>query len=443
MVAGLFKKERTLVLTFLILALSVRLYFVFTTQQPISGDQYTYDTMAMFLLKHHSLMIVEGKPTAYITPLYPIFLAGVYACIGHSYLWLRIIQAILGSFLCFVIYLIAKEVFDRRVAALALLLAAIHHFFISYGLLFYTENLFMFLLAISILFLVKFCKSGSYGYAALFGLFSSLTVLTRSAHFLFIFFAAAFLLLFPKFMSISYQKIVKCLSLAIVCFIIPVSLWTVRNYIVFKSFIPLGTEAGTVMYSAYNPFKGKILDKCIQDSVTMNSPETSESGACRYLIKQTALSIKKDPTKIYKYIPIKLMYYFSVFDWLAFIKDGVEIQGAYNFSSAFIIPLFFLGAAVALFKRRSFRILIVLSPVIYYILISAVVMGVPRTRLPVEPYMIIFAAFFMVYIYDKMRFKFFAMGIFTFWYFLNYLISLNSDAVKIAARGFFTRIGLW
>lgn len=443
MLSGIMRLEKKLVLAILVLALSIRLFFVFTTSKPISGDQYTYDVMAQFLLKHHSLMILEGKPTAYVTPLYPIFMAGVYACFGHSYLWLRIIQALMGAFLCFMIYLIAKEAFDKRIALLALLLTAIHHFFISFGLLFYSENLFMVFLAVSILFLIKFYKSGSYTHAALFGLFSSLAVLTRSAHFLFIFFAAGALLLFPKSPGISYRKLLRSLGLAMLCFVILLSFWIARNYLVFKAFIPLGTEAGPVMYAAYHPYKGKILDKCVQDPVTTGYTPASEYDACRYLLKETRKSIQKDPSKLYKYIPLKVMYFFSVFDWLAFIKDGVEIQGAYNFSSAFIIPLFLLGAVVILFKRRGFTDLILLAPMAYYVLISALVMGIPRTRLPVEPYMIIFAAFFMVYLYDKMRSKFLCAGIFTSWYLLNYLISLNSGAAKNAARSFAALIGLW
>jgi len=442
-ISHFFKAEKARVLAILIAALAIRLYFSFITKKEVAGDQHTYDAIAMFLLKYRSFMIAEGTPTAYITPLYPLFMAGVYACFGHSYLWMRIIQAVIGTFSCLVVYLIAKEAFDKRVALLSLLLASLHYFFISYGTLLNSESLFMFFLALSVLFLLKLCKSGSFVDAALFGLFSSFTVLTRSAHFLFIFLAVALLLLLPKLSGILYKKIFKLLIVAFACFIIPISAWTLRNYLVFKSFIPLGTEAGIVLYSAYNPVNGKILDMWTRDAVVANAATMSEVDGYRYLTKQAVLSIKKDHSKIYKYIPLRLMYFFSVFDWLAFDKDGEDIQGAYNFSTAFILPLFFLGVFTAWFKKRSPPIFIVLLPVAYYIFIAMAVMGIPRTRLPVEPYMIIFAAFFMLYVYDLTRAKFLAAGIFVFWYFLNYIFFLNSSAVKAVARDFFIKIKLW
>ena len=442
-ISGFFKTEKAWVWAALVAAFAIRLYFSFITKKEVAGDQHTYDVIAMFILKYRSFMIAEGTPTAYITPLYPLFMAGVYACFGHSYLWIRIIQAIIGTFSCLLVYLIAREVFDRRVAVLSLLLASVHYFFISYGTMLNSETLFMFFLALSMLFLLKLCKSGSFVCAALFGLFSSLTVLTRSAQFLFIFPAAAILLLLPKITGILYKKIFKLLIVAMACFIIPISAWTLRNYLVFKSFIPLGTEAGIVLYSAYNPVNGKILDMWTRDAVVANVAAMSEAEGSRYLIKATVECIKKDPSRIYKYIPLRLMYFFSVFDWLAFDKDGKDMQGAYNFSTAFILPLFFLGACTAWFKKRSLPVLIVLLPIAYYIFITMAVMGIPRTRLPVEPYMIIFAAFFMLYVYDLTRFKFLSAGFFAFWYFLNYLLFLNSSAVKIAARDFLIKIRLW
>ena len=432
-------KKTLFVLLIVLASFLIRLYFVFTDTRLMDGDQAAYVEYAMSLLQRHEFADGKGNPTAYITPLYPVFLSTIYFFFGHSYLWVRIWQALLGSIVCFVVYLISKEIFNEAAALTALLLMGIHYFFISYGMLVFSENLFIFLVGLNTLCLLRFCKNPSYIFACLFGATAGLATLTRSAYFFFPFMAVAILFLMGRSINIGHKKLLKFAAVMIISSVIPVSVWTARNYFVFRSFVPLGTEAGVVFYAAYNPHKGKILDACIHDDVTLKTSNMTEIECNRYLLRQTLMAVKKDPSKIYRYIPLRLMYFFSVFDWAAF-----KTYGAYNFSTAFILPLSFFGIFIS-FRRKDIPgiKLIALLPVIYFLLVTMFIMGVPRTRLPVEPYLIIFAAFFVNYACQKSRFKLITAGAFGFWYFLNWFIYLNSGSAKAIARGIFQKIGLW
>lgn len=432
------KKEQAILIIIFLISFLIRLYFVFADNLPLSGDQITYDKLALSLLQDHEFSLEKGQPTAYTTPLYPFFLSIIYFFFGHSYLAVKVFQALLGSIVCLTGYFIAKEVFSKPVACLTFSFMAIHYFFIKYSSHLATENLFIFWVALSTLFLIKFCKRPSYPDAILFGLFCSLATLTRSAYFLFPFMVIMILWIAPKFIKFPYRKLIKFYIVIILFTIFPISIWTIRNFCLLKSFVPLATEAGHLVYSCYNPPQGKIFDVGADDELVQRYLKMPEAEGSQFLLKHTILSIKKEPSKIYKYIPLKIMYFCSPFEWAAF-----KASGAYNFSTAFILPLSFLGVILAFRKRPSYLNFILLLPLAYFVLITIAIVGVPRTRLPVEPYLIIFASFFVYYLYNRSRFKIRVISAISIWYFFNYLLYLNSGAVKIIARSIVRKIGLW
>ncbi len=56
--------------------------------------------------------------------MYAYFLGGIYALTGGRYLAARLVQALLGSLNCLLVYLLAARVFGRREAVIASLIAA-------------------------------------------------------------------------------------------------------------------------------------------------------------------------------------------------------------------------------------------------------------------------------------------------------------------------------
>jgi 4-amino-4-deoxy-L-arabinose transferase-like glycosyltransferase/Tfp pilus assembly protein PilF len=80
--------------------------------------------------------IVQGKSFQegpfFRAPLYPYFLALIYYIFGHNYFIARIIQALIGSFTCVLIYLLGKKLFNRRVGTIAGFISAFTGIFIFY-----------------------------------------------------------------------------------------------------------------------------------------------------------------------------------------------------------------------------------------------------------------------------------------------------------------------
>ncbi len=109
------------------LALSIRFLYLWeysscpTFRVPVV-DSETYD-------RHARLLAVEGEIDRrffWQGFFYPFYLAGAYALTGGSILWARIIQAMIGSALCMLVYRLGSEIFNRKTGLVAGILAALY-----------------------------------------------------------------------------------------------------------------------------------------------------------------------------------------------------------------------------------------------------------------------------------------------------------------------------
>jgi 4-amino-4-deoxy-L-arabinose transferase-like glycosyltransferase len=101
-----------------VLALSVRLAFIFTMQNGFYfGDSVKYSAAAMNLLANGEF---GEKYTR--SPVYPVFLAGIYALFGEKILAVRIVESVLGAGLAVLIAVLAARIGGAQVGALAGLL---------------------------------------------------------------------------------------------------------------------------------------------------------------------------------------------------------------------------------------------------------------------------------------------------------------------------------
>jgi len=74
-----------------------------------------------------------GEGVLFLGPLYPTFMAGVYALFGESLAALKTIQALLGAVACVLLWGLSRDLFGRRVGALSGVLAAFYGMHIFYG----------------------------------------------------------------------------------------------------------------------------------------------------------------------------------------------------------------------------------------------------------------------------------------------------------------------
>jgi len=93
-------------------------------------DELYHDQWARAVVEGRSF--IEGP--YFRAPLYPYFLAAVYAVFGHGYVVPQVAQCLIGSASCGLVFLIGRQAFGRTVGAVAGFAAA------SYWMLIYFDN---------------------------------------------------------------------------------------------------------------------------------------------------------------------------------------------------------------------------------------------------------------------------------------------------------------
>ena len=183
-------------------------------------------------------------------PLYPAFLAAIYKVFGVGYLLPRIIQGILGSLSCGVLFLIGRRIFGRAIGAVAGFVAG------SYWMLIYFDGellipsliVFLDLLLIWVLlWTVRTPRAVVYGLA---GITLGLSAIARPNILLF---GPALVV----WLAIMYRRqlrrallYITCLTSGCLLVVLPI---TVRNYVVGNDLVLIASQGGVNFYIGNNP----------------------------------------------------------------------------------------------------------------------------------------------------------------------------------------------
>ena len=421
-----------------LIAFSLRVWFIENYTAPLVGDEVGYNSLAVSLLEGKGYVNSQGIPTAHRSPGYPLFLYIIFYFFGRDYFIVRIIQAIIDSILCILIYYLGRKLFDNKVGFLAAILASIHLGFIAQPAKILTEGLATFLLFIAIIFFLK-SKQNCHRktYYSLTGIFIGLCCLVRPS----------FIIIFPLFGSMiiydllkktfSFKTVIKILLIYLMSFMVIILPWAIRNYKVFHAFVPLTTTQGRTLYESYHPVNGKIYGIVPTDEVTKKAESfSSEIEKNDFLTKETISLIKNDPFVFFKLIGLKMAYFLSPFDW-----ELIQNKAIYNYLYVFYFPFFLIGFFLFFYRFNELSQLYL--PIIGVFITVLVYLGIPRFRLTIEPYMIILSSSAIIYIYKKSKYKFLFI-LFLIGYLIgNILLFLNSSVIKQICKTLLESGGLW
>jgi len=241
----------------LALALALRLVNAFFIPwqggDRVISDMQGYDRAAVALLSAQPLAVhtTEGHlfhplgSDTYHPPGYYYFLAGLYALAGHSFLAVRIAQAILDTLTCLFVYLIGRQVFGEQAGLLAAALAAFYPPFIFYTGVLLTETLSTCLLSAATWLLLRTAKSpgGGVGTWLLTGLLLGLAGLMRSV-LLIVIPLALFWSCFIAARWPGWRETVRRAAMLAVPVVLVIAPITWRNYQIHHKLILVSTNGG-------------------------------------------------------------------------------------------------------------------------------------------------------------------------------------------------------
>jgi 4-amino-4-deoxy-L-arabinose transferase-like glycosyltransferase len=373
-----------------------------------TNDAADYDHAAVSLATHGTYPPSGvGGPAALRPPAFPYLLAAVDKVVGVSSATMRwdagrVAQVVLGVIAVALIYLIARRLWDERVALLAAGLAAVYPPLLLAGSSLMTEPLYIVFTLGAVLAALSWRSTppGRLRYAVLAGVLCGLSALTRGNG---IFFVIPLLLLVwdrrPRF---SRRALIPPVVVALAT-VVAIAPWAVRNTIEFGEFVPLGTETGYALSGTYNntarldhhdpalwrPLLAPIL------ALHREHPRWNEAQISNRLISQTVHFAGQHPGYVLEVV------YWSALRMLNLTGPGLErtIAPVWDYprglavASVYAFWLCGLLVLVGAFSRTARR-----APPPFWLIPLALVgpslffLGLTRYRVPADPFVLMIAA---------------------------------------------------
>lgn len=233
----------------LFVALVVRLAVVIA----LPPERYNEDgIIAANLAKGLGYTLNGVHPTAYKSPVYPLFLASVFALFGGAskgaLFTVGLIQATLGIVTVYLVALLAKEVINSRAAVVIALLIGFYPSYVYYVRVIEVTNCFIAVFALNLLVLFKTINFPSLNNSALFGLLCGISILTNPV-------ASVACLVMMVFLVLGLKKkglpwIARTLTAAC-CLLLILLPWSLRNLLELGAFVPIKSPLGWNLFMGF------------------------------------------------------------------------------------------------------------------------------------------------------------------------------------------------
>ncbi len=418
-------RKRSLLLFFL-LALVLRLSVVlFAIHLPIGlDDVFQYDMLArsiasgngyrwyaqedLALIRQYVEIEVppecdpRGIPTSFRPPLYPAFLALIYAVVGtgpYRFLAARLAQALVGALLVPLTVLLGRHMgLSERPIRLAAVVIAIYPLLVLYPLALATENLYIPLLTLSLTMVLKAGARGRVREYAVAGLFLGLTALTRSVITLFVPLAA----LWGWLNHVPRRKGLVNSAAMVLAFLAATLPWSVRNTFLHGEFHFVESALGYQLYIGYHPQgTGTFSADFALDLVPiMDDGERHRKG-----LEAFWSFVRADPARV-PYLMVRKLGYFWGLDKRAFQYfysngylgrwPGVLVAGALVGLCGPFVLIAPAGLAGLALSRPRREMVLTFWLIAYSTGIHMLILAEDRFHVPLVPLLVILAAHFLM-----------------------------------------------
>jgi len=385
---------RVLFLLFVI-ALSIRIIVVSLLPQD-APDTYRYDSIAVNLLSGGGFSTDGVNPRSDTAPLYPLMLALNYLLFGHNLLVVRILQAIIDSITCLLLYAIGIELSNKRmIGILSVTLACFSPTLIGSTSFVLTETLNGFLITAAVLLLMKAVK-GNNGLYFLSGILLGISTLCRPTTLLFPIFLFASLVLSPKkaFQKVGITKKYIILSIIIFSFAMGITIipWTVRNYFAFGRFLPVASGSGANLWiGSYLPWDGDYNYKDLSAKLKIEYG-LSQIDADKRFKEEAIKNIKGHPFR-YAVLCVKKLFrfWFGVPGSKEVLKDLILIKFLLYAIQSIVVFFFVLGIWF-LIKDWDIVKAVPVTMIFYFTIMHSLLFAIPRYRIPIDPLILTIAS---------------------------------------------------
>jgi 4-amino-4-deoxy-L-arabinose transferase-like glycosyltransferase len=410
------------------LALCLRLVHLFLSKEndPFfelpSVDPKVYHDWALEIANGN----IVGDEVFFLSPLYPYFLGAIYSVFGPGFVVSRIIQALLGSISCVMVYYLGKQLFGRRVGFVAGMFAALYIMSIFYEGLFLVAAIQTPLNLLALIALLRCREKPSPARWLTSGICLGISALARPNVLLF----AGFVLLWLYFefrdRLNKKQMLVSgfVFSCGIGLMVFPI---TIRNFIVSDDLVLVSAQSGVNLYIGNGPYADGVFnvprifpptraDDPTQQRTSYRAYAEKEEGRklkpseiSGFWTKKTLESIQQKPKRWLEVMGHKFVLFFNGSE----IGNSRDFYSSRDFSAVlrmplpsfgFIVPLALVGMMLSWQRRKEVLLLYGLAATYLISLLMYFVLA--HYRMPVMWVFILFASYTVVWLvenYEKKR----------------------------------------
>ena len=336
--------------------------------------------------------IKANTEQAYFSDAISYYLAAIYALFGYQPLAARIMTGLLSTLSVGLLYLLSTRLFGRTVGLAAAAIAAFYAYLIYYGVTLVTEPLFILALLLTMLLTYSILDRPTLWKWLALGLVLGLAVLMRMAV---IFFVAA--LIAWLFLRVRQQRWRILIPVAVI--VLAVAPFTWQNYQMFDRFLLLEANFGHVFWNGNHPdslgnFHPYRVFPIPPDVLALDN----DVEITNELLRRGIQNILNDPG-LFVMLTITRLREFFLF-WPTSESDILA-----NLLRVFSFGIMWPFAAAGLWlSRRQWRDLL---PIYIFMLmhtgIYAVTWTMIRYRVPLDAFLIPFAAVAAVRLYQWIR----------------------------------------
>lgn len=363
---------------------------------------------AIFAYVKGAEILVEGQGFSdpsfpvYTPPLYSILIAVLTILFNDGILATKLLQIGVDSFTAALMCLLFKNVFDDPTGVVAGIMWALYPFTIYSTLYIGTEAFFTFFIALFVVLLVQGIQTDKLYFYCVAGVVLGLATLVRGT--------TQFIPLMLPFILITFKKArvhwLRNYLLSLICFVIVILPWGVRNYFVLHEIIPVGANSTVILYGTYEPLLtidtrqaeltrifAEAKAKGIIPPGEERGPAERDGFLAKVAIENYRERLRSDPFGLAVFMVQK-------FCRLWYSTESGNNHGVTLAVNAGIYAFAIIGAFVV-WKKKNGMALMLLGLVAYFVIIHWLTLPLFRYMLPVMPYVIAFAASGLLFVMER------------------------------------------
>ena len=331
---------------------------------------------------------------AFRPPLFPFLWGLAYNVTSGAYAPIRCAHACLGAITCLLVVLLGRELTGRRtIGILAGGLCAIYPPLVWHSVHLMTEPLFIFLGTLAVFALIRYRRTTEWRWLATAAVAAGFGTLSRSM-------LAGFLPIMALWVWWARGRNARALlpaALFTAIVTLVMSPWIIRNAVVFDRFLPTTTDAGHGAYVANNPRslddpRGFYVPEDWSFLLQEGEERVGEVEASRRLVRRATQYLAEHPRIAARLMWERFLTFWRFYPHPEFIGKRQVLIYAASYIPVFILMI---PGAVLIHRRAGRRrtdLLLVDALILYTVAIHTAILAMMRYRVPLMPFLMIFAA---------------------------------------------------